>query len=176
MQSKSAIIGAISTRVTTLTAVATRNSWRWLLAICLASSLVGCGDSAIEGKDAPVRLVAHDARMPARPPSQRVAAVYLQLQNPTDSDCVVSGAAADISPRVEIHQHSHDHATGMMQMRQVVSVLIGSGETVDFTPGGYHLMLFDLAAMPEVGDSFWLQLQAGDCGLLETTVRVTPNN
>ena len=48
--------------------------------------------------------------------------------------------------------------SAVMQMRQVERIALPAGETVAPEPGGYHVMLLDLAAPLEIGDTFELTL------------------
>ncbi len=48
--------------------------------------------------------------------------------------------------------------SAVMQMRQVERIALPAGETVALEPGGYHVMLLDLAAPLEIGDTFELTL------------------
>jgi copper(I)-binding protein len=47
---------------------------------------------------------------------------------------------------------------GTMTMRPVEMIELPAGETVSLEPGGYHVMLLDLVAPLEVGDSFDIEL------------------
>ena len=51
-----------------------------------------------------------------------------------------------------------DEGMGTMTMQPVDSIELPAGETVSLEPGGYHVMLLDLAAPLEVGDTFELTL------------------
>ncbi|MEY2973882.1 MAG: hypothetical protein RIR49_302 [Actinomycetota bacterium] len=48
--------------------------------------------------------------------------------------------------------------TGAMVMQQIMSLDLPAGETVELKPGGYHVMLIDLAAPLEIGQTFDLTL------------------
>jgi hypothetical protein len=53
----------------------------------------------------------------------------------------------------------------MMGMRPVARIEVPAGTTVNLEPGGYHLMLLDMAEVPAVGSSVELTLtfeHAGD--------------
>ena len=60
---------------------------------------------------------------------------------------------------------------GEMTMREVDSIEIPAGETVALEPGGYHVMLMDLAGPLEAGTTFELTLEFEQAG--EQTVEVT---
>ena len=48
--------------------------------------------------------------------------------------------------------------SGMMTMQEVSAIAIPAGETVSLEPGGFHIMLLDLAADLEVGNSIEVTL------------------
>lgn len=51
-----------------------------------------------------------------------------------------------------------DHGDGMMSMQEVSAIAIPAGETIALAPGGFHIMLFDLASDLTTGDSVELTL------------------
>lgn len=62
--------------------------------------------------------------------------------------------------------------TGMMTMREIDSVTIAAGGTVTFEPGGYHVMLIDLAAPLKVGDTFTMSLDFMNAGVVQVAATV----
>ncbi|MFM8856421.1 MAG: copper chaperone PCu(A)C [Actinomycetota bacterium] len=62
--------------------------------------------------------------------------------------------------------------SGEMTMRPVSSVVLPAGETVMLMPGGYHIMLLDLAAPLEVGQTFDVTLTFANAGTKVVTVEV----
>jgi copper(I)-binding protein len=83
--------------------------------------------------------------------------VYLVLHNKGASDRQILNLEASIAGRVEVHQHIHED--GVMKMRQVAHLQIPANGQVTFEPGGYHIMLFDVAESPSVGSQFTLTLE-----------------
>lgn len=62
---------------------------------------------------------------------------------------------------------------GAMVMQQLTDGLsLSAGETVSFEPGGYHVMLVDLAESLEVGDEIELTLEFAEAGSTTLTVDV----
>ena len=65
---------------------------------------------------------------------------------------------------------------GAMRMQELVDGLpLQGGETVSFTPGGYHVMLIDLAEPLVTGDEFELTLDFANAGTTTVTVEVAEN-
>jgi copper(I)-binding protein len=52
-----------------------------------------------------------------------------------------------------------DHGGMEMSMREIDSLPLPAGQAVALEPGGYHIMLIDLTAPLEEGDSFELTLE-----------------
>ena len=61
---------------------------------------------------------------------------------------------------------------GEMVMQEVDSIAIPAGETVELKPGGYHIMLIDLAAPLEIGQEFDIVLTFANAGDVTVTVVV----
>ncbi|MFV0277006.1 MAG: copper chaperone PCu(A)C [Parahaliea sp.] len=111
-----------------------------------------------------------DAWVRALPPVQRSTAAYLTLRNSGPQALEVSGGSAALAQRVEIHRS--EMADGMMRMRQVSSLRLAPGETLQLAPGGVHLMLLGLSRMPDEGEQLELCLQAGAAGTACTSATV----
>jgi copper(I)-binding protein len=84
-------------------------------------------------------------------------AVYFLLQNHSAAGDELTGATSDVAQAVEIHESSMEG--DVMQMRQVISVLIGGKESIEFGPGGYHVMLIGLNQELKAGNEIQVTLQ-----------------
>jgi len=91
-------------------------------------------------------LLVTDAYMPEVPPVSRTAAVYLKLKNTTDSPLILTGAATSIAKHVMIHQTVESQ--GMVKMQHQSSIVIPPGGSLEFAPGGTHIMLMGLQKEP----------------------------
>ena len=161
---------------------------RAAIAILAAASLVAaCGDDGddveVTGDEVPeADLEVTDAWARTSPAVATAGAVYLTITNDGDVDDALVGADVDpsVAASVEIHETvavEDDEMTtetmamddemssdttamggGMMEMRPVDEIAIPAGETVALEPGGYHVMLLDLAEPLEVGDSIEVTL------------------
>lgn len=60
----------------------------------------------------------------------------------------------------------------MMQMREVEYVDLPAGEAVMLQPGGYHIMLLELASPLELGEEFVVTLTFEEAGDVDVTVVV----
>lgn len=105
----------------------------------------------------------------ARSPAEDVAAVYFVVENDGEADALV-GASADVTGRVEIHETVMQE--GQAEMQPVDSIAIPADGGISFEPGGYHVMLFDLAEPLAVGDTVSVVLTFEDAGDVEIDAEV----
>lgn len=90
-----------------------------------------------------------------------VTAVYADLYNHSDKDLTLVAVSGDISPRIEIHEHTMDN--GLMKMQEVANgVVLPAGKTTAFAPGGYHIMIMEMNRDIKEGDTVKLTLQFDD--------------
>lgn len=88
---------------------------------------------------------------------QPVTAGYMTLTNNGGTDDTLVSATANFSDRVELHEMAMDGDT--MKMREVVDgIVVPAGETVEFAPGGLHIMIFAPTESLEAGKSYDMQL------------------
>lgn len=122
---------------------------------CLVLMLMGLGIGsglrvAAQDKEDDLRVTAAWVR-----PGEEMSAAYMQIHNagrqPQHLVAVeVSGALA------EVHEMQMDG--DIMRMQHVERLEIPAGETLRLKPGGYHVMLMELAEPLQVGDSLDLTL------------------
>ncbi|MBX9907875.1 MAG: copper chaperone PCu(A)C [Beijerinckiaceae bacterium] len=87
----------------------------------------------------------------ASPPSAKVGGGYLAIENTGPEPDRLVGGSTEGAARVEIHESSL--ADGIMRMRERTDgVAVPPGQTLEFKPGGLHLMLVDLKAPLKQGD------------------------
>lgn len=118
-----------------------------LLAVLVPSSLWAADD----------RLpVVSDAWFYLPIPGQSVSAAYLRLTNPSDQDRILTAVTLAEAKRAEIHNHLM--VDGMMRMRPVPEVKVPAGASVEFAPGGLHVMLYGVSPSLVAEDVVSLQL------------------
>ena len=102
----------------------------------------------------------------ATSPSARVGVGYLTLTNNGDTADRLVGASSPAAARAELHMT--EMSDGIMRMRAVPDGLeIPPGGTVELAPGGYHLMLMELAQPIAEGDAVPLMLEFEHAGSVE---------
>lgn len=97
-------------------------------------------------------------RMP--PPVADTAAAYLVLNNSGDTDVNITAVEADVAGKPEFHSMSMHE--GMMHMQKMDAVVVPAHGSIEFSPGGDHLMLKDLNRELKAGDHVMLKLHTSD--------------
>lgn len=168
---------------------------RFVVCTSLAAlALAACGsdDGGISIEDAWARASAA---------GQTTGAVYFQVTADDDDRLVTASVPTSVAATAEIHEvvmaemdademdademdagdgeMSDDGETDMgamdpqMRMQELVDGLaLPAGETITFEPGGYHVMLLDIAGPLEVGDEIELTLDFESADDLTVTVEV----
>jgi copper(I)-binding protein len=136
-----------------------------LLTAALIPAVAACGDdggsAAIEARNAWARPT---------PAGTTTGAVYITLRAGED-DTLVS---ASVDPAVASTAMAHETVSsdGQLSMDHTAGIALPAGDDVEFGPGGYHVMLEELAAPLESGMSFAMTLAFERAPDLEITVEV----
>ena len=134
-------------------------------------SLIGpAGAEGATSKDGTIKIEAAWAR--ETPNGAKVAGGYLKITNTASkSDRLTSGTLV-AAGRVEIHEMTM--ADGVMKMRQLDAGLeIKPAATVEFKPGGYHLMFMDMKAPIKEHESIAGTLVFQNAGTVDVYFHVT---
>jgi periplasmic copper chaperone A len=89
---------------------------------------------------------------------QKATGAFMQLTSATDAALV--DAASPVAKVVEIHEMKMD--AGVMKMAAVGKLPLPAGKPVALAPGGYHVMLMDLARPLKEGETIPLTLTVTD--------------
>lgn len=125
----------------------------------LALGLAACGGSKTEpvsAGEAPAATEVSDSysidKAYVRTPMEGQAntAAYFTITSNSDSNALIVGVSATNARVAEMHSHSM--SGGMMAMQKVDDVQLKAGESVEFRPLGYHIMLFDVDQDLKEGD------------------------
>lgn len=109
-------------------------------------------------------------------------AASVEIHETFDTDQMDHGAGAaegdegmqeeDDSEGMDGSTQPSDEGFAMMGMREIEELAVPAGETVELVPGGFHLMLIDLAIDLTVGEEFELVLEFDQAGTRTVTVTV----
>jgi copper(I)-binding protein len=136
-----------------------------ILGFVLASALLLSGCAApptggIEVRDAWTRPAAQGGN----------GAIYFVIENHSAEMQEMIGVTSDIAEAVEMHESQMNG--DVMEMRQLQSVPLESGEELVFEPGGLHIMLIDLKQDLKTGDQVQLTLHFANYEDMQLTVPV----
>lgn len=95
---------------------------------------------------------------------------YFTLHNGGAKKAVLTGAESPGCGMLMLHRS--ENKGGMGSMMDVTSVDVAAGETVKFTPGGYHLMCMDAKPQIRPGNSVPVTLSFGDGRRLTVDFRI----
>ena len=126
--------------------------------------------AAIAAVAAAAGLKVESAWARATPPGASVAAVYLRIDNTGGPADRLLTLRSPIAASAEVHRTSVED--GMARMRMVSMLHVGANETVEFKPGGLHIMLFGLKQPLVAGQTFELELVFEVVGPRRITVTV----
>lgn len=148
--------------------------------ILSALALSACG-----GDDKTSAPVVSDAWARVTAPSQDKGAIYMTIESPAADKLVAASVPTSVAGRTELHEtvatgsesssmdggemkedemKDGEMAGGAMEMRQVDGIAIPAGQPVQLKPGGYHIMLFDLAEPIVAGQKIQVALDFEKAG------------
>jgi copper(I)-binding protein len=105
--------------------------------------------SAAQTKSPPPSLAVSGAWLRAAAPTQ-VTGGYAVLENRSDTPISVTAVRSTVAKTIELH--TVIERDGMMRMQRVEKFTVPARGKVELTPGGYHLMLFDVTRALNAGD------------------------
>ncbi|MBL8420498.1 MAG: copper chaperone PCu(A)C [Dechloromonas sp.] len=104
------------------------------------------------------------------PPNAPATGAFMVIKNNGDKDVKVVKAGNPVSKATELHTHLNEG--GVMKMRPVAAIEIkAKGEAV-LKPGGLHVMLIDLQAAMQEGDSVPITLIFDDGSSKQVAAKV----
>lgn len=106
----------------------------------------------------------------ATAPGASVGGGYLVVRNKGAAGDRLVGVSSPASARVEIHEMAMEK--DVMRMREVKGVDVPAKKSVEFKPGGYHLMLVELKAPLKPGDKVPLTLRFEKAGEIKAELAV----
>ncbi len=78
-------------------------------------------------------------------------AFYFKVENNSEKDDTLLSVRSSVAKMVQMHETFSKN--GMMGMRQIKAIPIKSKTTLEFKPGGYHVMVMNLNKDLKEGDS-----------------------
>lgn len=90
------------------------------------------------------------------PPVAKVGVVYFTLKNDTNKSDRLLKLSTSVAEKVEVHRT--EVQDGIARMREVAVLHVDAGQTLEFKPGGMHVMLMGLRKPLEAGTTYELDL------------------
>lgn len=118
---------------------------RHTLVLLATAGLAGAAQAQVQVQGAWVRGMVAE---------QRATGAYLRITSQTPAKLV--GVKTPAAGTVEIHQTKMEG--GVMRMRRVEAIDLPAGEPVELKPGGYHVMLMQVARPLKEGETVPLTL------------------
>lgn len=107
----------------------------------------------------------------ALPPVAPTGAAYMKIKNQGEENDTLIAASTPIAGHTELHEHVHQG--DLMKMQRIDKVIIAPGEQVEFSPGGHHVMLFELKEPLVAGNMYPMTLTFEQAGEIEIEVLVS---
>ncbi|HEY1394265.1 MAG TPA: copper chaperone PCu(A)C [Methylibium sp.] len=101
---------------------------------------------------------------------QQVGGGFLTLKNTGPGADKLIGGSTPVAERLELHMMRMDG--NVMRMDEVPAIELPAGQSVEFKPGGYHLMFRGLKAPLKLGSSVPVTLKFEKAGELKLQMKV----
>lgn len=119
------------------------------------------------------------------PMETSLGAVYMTISSKDGDELTDVSVDSSIAAMAQIHEMvmasaetdvsmpmTTEAMSGEMVMQEVDSIVIDAGGSVDLMPGGYHIMLMEIAAPLELGAKFDVTLTFAKAGKVTVTAEV----
>ena len=126
------------------------------LSIPMISALI-LSLSSVQMHAAESKINVSQAWVQEAPPSVEVLAGYMNLQNQSPQSQILLGARSTDFKSIMLHQTVTKG--GMTHMNHSPQIEIKAGSTLQFSPGGYHLMLMNPKKPLHQGDQVQITLE-----------------
>lgn len=157
------------------------------VAAVAAVAIAACGDSdSTDTTEASAGdgLTVTDAWARVTTPTQTDGAVYMTIESPEDDVLTGATVPSSVASEAQLHEttesgsmdDSMDDSTdsmdsessdAMMGMKEVDQIDVSAGEPTMLEPGGYHIMLIDLAEPITDGTTIPVTLEFENAGTVE---------
>jgi copper(I)-binding protein/putative intracellular protease/amidase/DNA-directed RNA polymerase subunit RPC12/RpoP len=116
----------------------------------------------------PDKITVRDAWIQEGPPSQKLTAAFMVIENQGAFETELVSAKADIANVVELHKM--EIVNEVMRMSKVELISVPAGGKAELRPSGFHLMLIGLNKEARQGDEVTVTLQFANS--VQKTIRV----
>jgi copper(I)-binding protein len=117
---------------------------------------------------ASAQVTVSDAWVRGTVPGQKGTGAFMRITSAADMTLI--GVASPAAKIVEVHEMVQDG--NMMKMRAVGKLALPAGKAIELKPGGYHVMLMDLAQPLKEGETIPMTLTFADKEGRKTTQEI----
>jgi periplasmic copper chaperone A len=135
-------------------------NWNGIHILAIAALLL----TVLLGSAKAAQITVSDAWIRALPASVPSGG-YFTLHNGGTKPIALTGASSPACGMLMLHKS--ENTGGMTAMEDVSSIDVPAGETVKFTPGGYHLMCMDATPAIKPGATIQVKLSFKDGSSLQ---------
>ncbi len=136
----------------------------------LMIALIALGLSACQSAQEGPQIEISDAWVRPSPLAAGNGAAYMLIENKGSEDDKVIGAWSAVAENVEIHDMTMDD--DVMKMFHIESCDLPAGGSVEFKPGGKHIMFIGLYEKLEVGQVITIELEFEKSGKMTVEAEV----
>jgi len=111
-----------------------------------------------------------DAYTRATAPGQQVAGGFMKIENKASAPDQLVSASSPAAGEVQLHEMSMEG--NVMKMRQIKDIAVPAGGVVELKPGGLHLMLMNIKAPLNAGETIPVKLKFAKAGEVEVKMPV----
>ena len=142
---------------------------RWATRLLAAAGLLAALAAAAHSVTSGALTIGHPFARET-PPGARTGGAYFTVVNAGKEADTLTAVASPAAARASLHTMTMDGT--MMKMRSIASLPVPAGGTLTLAPGGYHVMLEDLAKPLVKGDRIPLRLTFEKAGAVDVVVNV----
>lgn len=121
-----------------------------------------------------VKVFVNDPWVRLAPPNSKVFAAYFMLKNEDAKDYALVSASSPKFKTVELHLSKVENGVAMME--KLAQISLPAQKTVEFVPGGLHVMLIEPKEAINLGDKIPMTLTLGSGQTIETEAVVKKSN
>ena len=129
--------------------------------LCLFSMQILADSSQVDFKNGWIKQL---------PPVVPMRAGYVEIENDSNQDVVITGMQSDAFESLELHETTMKD--GMMKMVEQESFIIPANGSISLKPGGKHIMLINPLRTLEIGDKVEIMVTFGDNKARKITLTV----
>jgi len=115
-------------------------------------------------------VLVSDAWVRAMPPGSMMTAAFFKITNPTDKTLIIKAITSDLAGDCSVHRTINEN--GLNKMIAVDQLQISPHSSIEFAPGGLHVMIMALKKPLIIGSPFPLMIHFEEGGSVMVNAKV----